>query len=92
MMNVDTYYKSNSSSLNEEEDDDMFFLLIFVENKNNYIPKEPQCISMLTGDGCIKEILNGNPQTCFELFGMDRLTFTSLCNYLRTHKFLINLR
>ncbi|KAK9998234.1 hypothetical protein SO802_017837, partial [Lithocarpus litseifolius] len=32
----------------EEDDDDMFFLLMFVENKNNYIPKEPQHISMLT--------------------------------------------
>ena len=68
----------------------MFFLLMFVENKNNYIPKEPQRISMLTSDAFIKEILNGNPRTCYELFRMDRPTFTSLCNYLRTHKFLTN--
>ena len=39
-MNVDTYYNSNSSSLDAEEDDDIFYLLMFVENKNNYIPKE----------------------------------------------------
>ena len=49
-MNVDTYYNSNSSSLDAEEDHDIFYLLMFVENKNNYIPKEPQRISMLTGD------------------------------------------
>ena len=67
MMNVDTYYKSNSSSLDEEEESDMFFLLMFVENKNNYIPKEPQHISMLTGDAFIKEILNGNSRMCDEL-------------------------
>ena len=92
-MNVEPYYYSSLSSSDEEDqDDDIFFLLMFFENKNNYIPKEPQRISMLTGDGFIKEILNGNPQTCFELFGMDRPTFTSLCNYLRAHKFLINLR
>ena len=71
---------------------DMFFLLMFVENKNNYIPKDPQRISMLTGDAFIKEILNGNPRTCYELFCMDRPTLTSLCNYLRTHKFLTNSR
>ena len=68
----------------------MFFLLMFVKNKNNYIPKEPQRISMLTGDAFKKEILNDNPRTCYKLFGMDRPTFTSLCNYLRTYKFLTN--
>ena len=47
---------------------------------------------MLTSDAFIKEILNGNPWTCYELFCMDRPTFTSLCNYLRTHKFLTNSR
>ena len=47
---------------------------------------------MLTGDAFIKEILNGNPRTCYELFCMDRPTLTSLCNYLRTHKFLTNSR
>ena len=81
-MNVEPNYYSSSSSSDEEVDDDMFFLLMFVKNKNNYIPKEPQCISML----------NGNSQTCYELFRMDRPTFTSLCNYLRTHKFLTNSR
>ena len=91
-MNVEPNYYSSSSSSDEEEDDDMFFLLMFVENKNNYIPKEPQHISMLTSDAFIKEISNGNPQTCYELFCMNRPTFTSLCNYLRTHKFLINSR
>ena len=91
-MNVEPNYYSSSSSSDEEEDDDMFFLLMFVENKNNYIPKEPQRISMLTGDAFIKEILNGNPRTCYELFRMDRSIFTSLCNYLRTHKFLTNSR
>ena len=70
----------------------MFFLLMFVKNKNNYILKKPQCISMLTGDAFIKEILNGNFLTCYELFYMDRPTFTSLCNYLRTHEFLTNSR
>ena len=47
---------------------------------------------MLTGDAFIKEILNDNPRTCYELFHMDRPIFTSLCNYLRTHKFLTNSR
>ncbi|KAL0017683.1 hypothetical protein SO802_004752 [Lithocarpus litseifolius] len=91
-MNVEPNYYSSSSFLNEEEDDDMFFLLMFVKNKNNYIPKEPRRISMLTSDAFIKEILNGNPRTCYELFRMDRPAFTSLCNYLRTHKFLTNSR
>ncbi|XP_050290216.1 protein ALP1-like [Quercus robur] len=90
MMNVEPNYYSNSSSSDGEEVDDMFFLLMFVQSKNNYIPKEHQRISMLTSDAFKKEILNGNPRTCYELFGMDRPTFTSLCNYLRTHKFLTN--
>ena len=52
-MNVEPYYYSSSSSSDEEDqDDDIFFLLMFVENKNNYIPKEPYYISMLTGS-CI---------------------------------------
>ena len=66
-MNVEPNYNSSSSSLDEEEESDMFFLLMFVENKNNYIPKEPQHISMLTGDAFIKEILNGNSRMCYEL-------------------------
>ena len=89
-MNVEPTYYSSSSSSNEEEDDDMFFLIMFVENKNNYSPKEPQCIFM-TGDAFIKEILNDNTRTYYELFRMDRPTFTSLYNYLRTHKFLTDL-
>ncbi|KAL0007179.1 hypothetical protein SO802_008681 [Lithocarpus litseifolius] len=89
-MNVEPNYRSSSSSLDKEEDDDMFFMLTFVENRNNYIPKEPQRISMLTGDAFIKKILNGIPRTCYELFRMDMPTFTSLFNYLRTHKFLTN--
>ena len=60
-MNIELNYNSSSSSSNEEEDNDMFFLLMFVKNKKNYIPKEPQRISMLIGDAFIKEILNGNP-------------------------------
>ena len=40
-MNGEPNYYSSSSSSDEEEDDDMFFLPMFVENKNNYIPKEP---------------------------------------------------
>ena len=60
-MNVELNYNSTSSSSNEEEDNDMFFLLMFVKNKKNYIPKEPQRISMLIGDAFIQEILNGNP-------------------------------
>ena len=47
---------------------------------------------MLTGDAFIKEILNGNRRTCYELFCMDRPTFTSLCNYLKTNKLLTNSR
>ena len=70
----------------------MFFLLMFAENKNNHIPKELKLISMLTGDAFIKEILNGNPRTCYELFCIDVPTFTSLCNYLKTCKFLTNSR
>ncbi|KAL0014537.1 hypothetical protein SO802_001606 [Lithocarpus litseifolius] len=89
-MNVERNYCSSSSSSDEEEDNDMFFLLMFVENKNNYIPKKPQCISMLTSDAFVKEILIGNPRTCYELFRMDRPTFTRFRNYLRTHKFLTN--
>ncbi|KAL0016125.1 hypothetical protein SO802_003194 [Lithocarpus litseifolius] len=84
-MNVEPNYYSSSSFSDEEEDNDMFFPLIFVENKNNYIPKEPQRISMLTGDALIKEILYGNPRTCYELFRMDRPTFTSICAIVGTY-------
>ena len=89
-MNVEPNYYSSSSSSDEEEDDDLFFLHMFAENKNNHIPKELQLISMLTGDAFIKEILNDNPRTCYKLFCMDVPTFTSLCNYLKTYKFLTN--
>ena len=41
---------------------------------------------MLSGAQFVKDILDCHPQTCYELFRMDKWTFVNLCHHLKRHE------
>lgn len=40
--------------------------------------------SMLTGKGCLQEVINGHPDRCYAVLKMPKNTFFELCNVLET--------
>ena len=45
--------------------------------------KRPMCSSLLSGKSYVQEILEGNPQVCYDIFRMDIHIFKHLCNELK---------
>ena len=41
------------------------------------------CISILSGKSYVIEVLEGNPQVCYDIFRMDKTIFRHLCNELK---------
>ena len=41
---------------------------------------------MLSGTQFVRDILDCHPQTCYELFRMDKRTFVNLCHHLKRHE------
>ena len=45
--------------------------------------KRPMCTSILNGRSYVIEVLEGNPQVCYDIFRMDKTIFRHLCNELK---------
>ena len=45
--------------------------------------KRPMCTSILSGRSYVIEVLEGNPQVCYDIFCMDKTIFRHLCNELK---------
>nr|POE53203.1 hypothetical protein CFP56_13611 [Quercus suber] len=45
--------------------------------------KRPMCTSILSGRSYVIEVLEGNPQVCYNIFRMDKTIFRHLCNELK---------
>ena len=45
--------------------------------------KRPMCSSLLSGKSYVQEVLEGNPQVCYDIFRMDVHIFKHLCNELK---------
>ena len=48
-----------------------------------YYMKRPMCTSILSGGSYVIEVLEGNPQVCYDIFRMDKTIFRHLCNELK---------
>ncbi|KAK7837818.1 hypothetical protein CFP56_020658 [Quercus suber] len=48
-----------------------------------YYMKRPMCTSILSGRSYVIEVLEGNPQVCYDIFRMDKTIFRHLCNELK---------
>ncbi|KAK9997303.1 hypothetical protein SO802_021989 [Lithocarpus litseifolius] len=54
-----------------------------IEYVQKYYLKSPMCTSILSGNSYVHEVLEGNPQVCYDIFRMDKIIFRHLCNELK---------
>nr|XP_023929274.1 uncharacterized protein LOC112040624 [Quercus suber] len=59
------------------------YVQLCIEYVQKYYMKRPMCTSILTGRSYVIEILEGNPQVCYDIFRMDKTIFRHLCNELK---------
>ena len=71
-------YESTSSSKNDDDLDEIFIAYIMNEYKEIFLCKTSQRTSMLSGAHFVRDMIDGHPQTCYELFQMDKETFFNL--------------
>ena len=54
-----------------------------IEYVQKYNMKRPMCTSIMSGRSYVIEVLEGNPQVCYDIFRMDKTIFRHLCNELK---------
>ncbi|XP_059597509.1 uncharacterized protein LOC100853548 [Vitis vinifera] len=85
-------YESTSSSEEGDDLDEIFIAHIMNEYEEIFLCKTPQRTSMLSGAQFVRDMIEGHPQTCYELFWMDKETFMNLCDHLKRHENLQDTR
>ena len=85
-------YDSTSSSEEGDDLDEIFIAHIMNEYEEIFLCKTPQRTSMLSGAQFVRDMIEGHPQTCYELFRMDKETFMNLCDHLKRHENLQDTR
>ena len=61
------------------------YVQLCIEYMQKYYMKRPMCTSILSGRSYVIEVLEGNPQVCYDIFRMDKTIFRHLCNELKRH-------
>ncbi|XP_050290258.1 uncharacterized protein LOC126728491 [Quercus robur] len=59
------------------------YVQLCIEYMQKYYMKQPMCTSILSGRSYVIEVLEGNPQVCYDIFHMDKTIFRHLCNELK---------
>ena len=59
------------------------YVRLCIEYVQKYYMKRPMCTSILSGRSYVIEVLEGNPQVCYDIFYMDKTIFRHLCNELK---------
>ena len=59
------------------------YIQLCIKYVQKYYMKQPMCTSILSGRSYVQEVLEGNPQVCYEIFHMDKTIFRNLCNELK---------
>ncbi|KAK7846115.1 hypothetical protein CFP56_008351 [Quercus suber] len=59
------------------------YVQLCIEYVQKYYMKRPMCTSILSGRSYVIEVLEGNPQVCYDIFRMDKTIFRHLCNELK---------
>ena len=50
------------------------YVQLCIEYVQKYYMKRPMCTSILSGRSYVTEVLEGNPQVCYDIFRMDKTT------------------
>ncbi|CAH9110733.1 unnamed protein product [Cuscuta epithymum] len=79
---------TNLESLIDSKSDEEIETLLTIRLNSEYNPlrkvkPRPQRVSKLKGHEWVVEVLNGHPNTCYDLFRMDKHVFRSLCEELK---------
>ena len=69
--NNDSLYESTSSFEEDDDSDDIFITHIMNEYEEIFLCKTPQRTSLLSGAHFVRDMIDGHPQTCYELFQMN---------------------
>ena len=85
-------YESTSYSKDDDDLYEIFIAQIMKEYEEIFLSNIPQRTFMLSGAKFIRDILDDHPQTCYELFKMDKQTFFNLCDHLKRHENLKDTR
>ena len=59
------------------------YIQLCIEHIQKYHMKHPMCTIILSGKSYVQEVLEGNPQVCYDIFCMDIHIFKHLCNELK---------
>uniref|UniRef100_A0A7N2M9Y2 DUF8040 domain-containing protein n=1 Tax=Quercus lobata TaxID=97700 RepID=A0A7N2M9Y2_QUELO len=59
------------------------YVQLCIEYVQKYYMKRPMCTSILSGRSYVIEVLEGNPQVCYDIFRMEKTIFRHLCNELK---------
>ena len=59
------------------------YVQLCMEYVQKYYMKRPMCTSILSGRSYVIEVLEENPQVCYDIFRMDKTIFRHLCNELK---------
>ena len=76
-------YESTSSSEEDDGLDEIFIAHIMNQYEEIFLCKTPQRTSMLSGAQFVRDMIEGHPQICYELFRMDKETFMNLYDHLK---------
>ena len=59
------------------------YIAIYIDYIQTHYLKTPMCTSILSRKSYVQETLEGNPQTCYDTFLMDKHMFLHLCSELK---------
>ena len=59
------------------------YVQLCMEYVQKYYMKRLMCTSILSGRSYVIEVLEENPQVCYDIFRMDKTIFRHLCNELK---------
>ena len=78
---------ANSDSNHNDSDVELeiatAYVQLCIEYFQKYYMKRPMCTSILSGKLYVKEVREGNPQVCYDMFRMNVHIFKHLCNELK---------
>ena len=90
MADTDSDRDSGMAESNSDEYDSeveleiaIAYVQLCIEYVQKYYIKRPMCTSILSGRSYVIEVLEGNPQVCYDIFRVDKTIFRHLCNELK---------
>ena len=90
MADIDSDHDSGMAESDSDEYDSEVeleiataYVQLCIKYVQKYYMKRPMCTSILSGRSYVIEVLEENPQVCYDIFCMDKTIFRHLCNELK---------